>query len=162
MTETLLKTKYTEVVKESNGYEMIKRPVAVAILAVKENGDTIMVKQERGSFGTILEVPAGKVDKDELPIDAVRRELREETGYECGKITQLISYFPSVGYSTEEIQCFYTDELLEQHEQRLDDGERIELVYLSPEQIFNKIASGEIKDSKTLMCMFGTFVKGAM
>ena len=50
MTETLLKTDHTEVIKVGN-LEMIKRPVACAMLAIDKDGDVIMVEQDRGHFG---------------------------------------------------------------------------------------------------------------
>lgn len=154
MIETLFKSKHTEIVKETNGHEMIQRPVAVAIMAYdSKTEEVIMVKQVRGHFGEMLEVPAGKVDKGEKPIDAVRRELLEETGYKCGKIIHLISYFPSVGYSTEEIKCYMTEELTNTSKQRLDDNEHIEVIKMSAYDVFEMIRKGEIKDSKTIMCM---------
>ncbi len=154
MREVLYKTAHTTIVKEENGHEMIKRPVAVAILAYhKDKDEIIMVRQERGSFGKILEVPAGKVDKGEDPMDAVRRELLEETGYKAGVIKHTLDYYPSVGYSTEIISCYTTEDIVDTGKQRLDDGERVEVVRMNGEELYEKIRSGEIKDSKTLMCV---------
>ena len=59
---------------------------AVAIIAVTDEGEMLMVKQKRGSFGEILEVPAWKVDAGEDPEVAVKRELLEETGYKADNI----------------------------------------------------------------------------
>lgn len=155
---TLLKTEHTEVV-EVDGIEMIKRPVAVAILVLTPDDKILMVKQKRGSFGEILEVPAGKVDEGEDPEDAVRRELLEETGYRANSVKYLIDYYPSVGYSTEVIRCYSTEDVTYTGEQRLDDGERIKIVKLGPDEIHEKIRTGEIKDSKTLMCIMGGIFK---
>lgn len=156
--KTLLSTNHTKVVVE-NGREMIVRPVAVAIIAFTPDNEVIMVKQERGGFGKILEVPAGKVDKGEDPDVAVVRELLEETGYKAEHVNFLMDYFPSVGYSTEIIRCYYSENITDTGIQRLDDNERIEIVKIPVEELYEKIYNGEIKDSKTIMCMWSALLK---
>jgi len=150
--KTLFNSKKTKVI-EVEGKEMIERVPASAILAFDEECKVIMVKQYRGSFGNVLEVPAGKVDAEEDPLETARRELKEETGYTAKNITHLISYYPSVGYTTEQINCYVAEDT-ESGEQRLDDGERIEVVKLDFEDVLTLIKSGDIKDSKTIMCIF--------
>ena len=146
-----MKTKIIKV----NGKEMIERPVACAMLAFDEKDNVIMVEQDRGSFGTILEVPAGKIDAGETPMHCAIRELKEETGYSPLNCHHLISYYPSVGYSTEEIQCFYTEKItLKPEPQRLDDGERINVKKFYWKDLMEMIYNGDIKDSKTIMCMY--------
>lgn len=150
--KTLLNTKHTTII-EVEGKEMIERPVASAVLAFDANHDVVIVKQNRGVFGKILEVPAGKVDEGEDPIDAGARELLEETGYKADKIEHLISYYPSVGYSTERIDCFlaYCGRL--PVEQRLDDNEKVTVGLIKLDKLEEMIDSGEILDSKTIMCV---------
>ena len=151
--KTLFSTKKTKII-EVEGKEMIERVPASAILAFDEEGDVIMVKQSRGSFGNVLEVPAGKVDKGEDPLDTAKRELEEETGYTAKQIIPLISYYPSVGYTTEQINCYVALDIIKLGDQRLDDGERIEVVKMDFHDIVKMIKDGEIKDSKTIMCIF--------
>lgn len=162
MKEILFKTSHTKIVKASNGHEMVERPMAVAILALVDKNKVVMVQQERGDFGSILEVPAGKVESGEDPKDAIRRELLEETGYEADVIETLTPYYPSVGYSTEEIHCFYTENPKNTGIQRLDDNERINIKVMTIEDIYALIKDGVIKDSKTLMCLFGLIIKGVL
>ena len=137
-----------------DGIEMVVRPKASAVLAMDEDMNVLMVEQDRGCFGKILEVPAGKVDDDETPLKAAERELREETGYKSNNMIELISYNPSVGYTTEEIHCFFTDEITLEGEQRLDDNERIGIRWIPFNTIMDMIKRGEIKDSKTIICVF--------
>lgn len=151
--KTLFSSKKTKII-EVEGKEMIERVPASAILAFDEIGNVIMVRQNRGSFGTILEVPAGKVDKGEDPLKTARRELEEETGYTSKQIIPLISYYPSVGYTTEQINCYVALDIRKLGDQRLDDGEKIDVVKLSFHSVVDMIKSGEIKDSKTIMCIF--------
>ena len=65
----------------------------------------------------------------------------------------LRSYYPSIGYSTEEIHCFLTEEFKHDGEQRLDDNERINIKKIDYKDLREMIENGYIKDSKTLMCM---------
>jgi ADP-ribose pyrophosphatase len=150
---TLLKTNYTTVT-EDNGKEMIERPVASALLAIDQYGDVILVEQTRGHFGKILEVPAGKVDKDEDPIDTAIREFKEETGYQANVVKPLIEYYPSVGYSTEKINCYYTEDIENTGIKELEAGEDIRVVNVGLDKVIDMIAKGEIKDSKTIMCIY--------
>jgi len=97
-------------------------------------------------------VPAGKVEQGEDPHDAALRELEEETGYRGLECDKLISYYPSVGYTTEEIHCYVTKKLT-LGEQRLDDGEKVNIKLIPFRQLVEMINTGEIKDSKTIMCV---------
>ncbi len=151
--KTLFSSKKTKII-EIEGKEMIERVPASAILAFDENGDVIMVKQHRGSFGTILEVPAGKVDSGEDPLETARRELEEETGYTAEEILPLIEYYPSVGYTTEQINCYVAMDVKKIGGQNLNEGEKIEVVKINIFDLNKMIANREIKDSKTLMCIF--------
>lgn len=140
----------TKIIK-CNGKEMIQRVPASAILALEGN-DVILVEQDRGTFGKVLEVPAGKVEQGEDPLETALRELEEETGYRGLECDKLISYYPSVGYTTEEIHCYFTTKLVKGH-QRLDDGERVRVVTIPLAELEEMISNGEIKDSKTIMCV---------
>jgi ADP-ribose pyrophosphatase len=156
--KTLLKTNHIEVI-EVRGKEMIKRPIACAILAF-DGLNVIMVEQQRGTFGKVLEVPAGKVEFNEDPMVTAIRELEEETGYGVLNCSPLISYFPSVGYSTEVINCYYSSKLSKRVKpQRLDDNERVKVKKINFGKLIDMINNGEIKDSKTIMCVWSYLLK---
>ena len=64
--------------------EIIKHPGAVAIIAITEDKKIILVEQYRKALErTIVEIPAGKLEKGEEPAECAKRELEEETGYDC-------------------------------------------------------------------------------
>ena len=74
--------------------EIIKHPGAVAILAVTDDNKIVMVEQFRKALErTIVEIPAGKLEKGEEPALCARRELEEETGYECESLEAYSSRF---------------------------------------------------------------------
>lgn len=157
--KTLFNSNHTKVI-EVNGLEMIERVPACAMLAIDRDGDIIMVEQDRGSFGKVLEVPAGKVEAGEDPEETAMRELEEETGYRALECNHLISYYPSVGYSTEQINCYYTERIAtHRHAQRLDDGERVRVLNIPFKEVLEMIENGEIKDSKTIMCVLAYQLK---
>ena len=86
--------------------EIVEHPGAAAVLAFDENGRVILVKQDRFPHGPTLEIPAGTLEQNESPRACAARELEEETGYTAGRMSHLVSFYPSIGYSTEIIHCY--------------------------------------------------------
>ena len=129
--------------------EIIKHPGAAAILAFDEKGKVILVRQHRFPLGYILEIPAGTLEKGESPKRCALREIQEETGYKAKKMTHLITYYPSVGYNTEEIHCFVASGLT-QVKKKLDTDEFITVKKMELPRLIKMIKSGKIIDSKTI------------
>ena len=132
--------------------EMVEHPGAAAILPIDGDGMVIMVNQYRFPAGRLLEIPAGTMEKNESPLQCAHRELREETGYVAGRMEPLLSYHPSIGYSTEVIHCFVATNLTESGASP-DEDEIISVQRYSPPQVLEMIKSGAIRDSKTMCCM---------
>jgi ADP-ribose pyrophosphatase len=85
--------------------EIIKHPGAVAVLAVTNENKLVMVEQYRKPLErAIVEIPAGKLEKGEEPAVCARRELEEETGYECESLELLVSFYTSPGFADEFIR----------------------------------------------------------
>ncbi len=71
---------------ETSKREIVKHPGAVAVLAITEENKMVLVRQYRKALERVLvEIPAGKLEKGEAPIETAKRELEEETGYVCEK-----------------------------------------------------------------------------
>ena len=93
--------------------EVVERPDTVSVLAVDDKGRVLFVRQYRYAVGReTLEIPAGTIDPGETPEEAARRELREETGYDCEELEPLITYYPAAGYSTEKMTIYLAKKLV--------------------------------------------------
>ena len=101
----------------------------------------------------IIEMPAGKLEKGEVPLEAAKRELLEETGYRPLEMIHLGDSYPTPGYSSEVIHLYYCPEAVKEV-RHLDSDENIELIYLSLEEIEKMIADNTIKDSKSVAAIF--------
>ena len=123
---------------------------AVCVLPLTDRGEVICVRQYRYPFAEVLlEIPAGKLDsRDEDPNDAVRRELREETGAVCGKLTYLGQYYGSPAILDERIHMYLAEELVF-GDTEFDEDEFIETVRIPLEELVDMILRGEVRDGKT-------------
>ena len=144
-------------VKCPNGEQSIREIVhhrgGVGIL-FKVDDKFIFEKQYRYALGEeIIEMPAGKLEEGEIPLEAAKRELLEETGYRPLEMVHLGDSYPTPGYSSEVIHLYYCPKAVKE-ERHLDKDEDIELIYLTLEEIEQMIADGKIKDSKTVAAIF--------
>lgn len=129
--------------------EIVEHCGGAAVLAETERG-IALVKQFRYAYGEeIYEIPAGKLNAGEDPMEAARRELKEETGLEADKLTLLTVLYPSPGYTDEKIYI-YRAENAASGESKLDDGEFLDAEYFEKERVLDMIKRGQIRDSKTI------------
>ncbi len=147
-------------VKLENGAEAIREVVhhngGVTVLPLTDENEVIFVKQFRYPYmEPVLEIPAGKLEKGENHYDAGKRELLEETGCTCGKYKYLGELYPSPGYVDEKIHL-YLAEKLEYNKQNLDEDEFLDVVKIPFEKAVEMVMNGEIKDSKTQVCILKT------
>ena len=131
--------------------EYIQHNGAVMIIPLLESGELVMERQYRYVMRRhCIEFPAGKIDAGEEPLAAGRRELLEETGYVAREWIYLTSINPTVAYSTERI-LVYLARGLEQRESKLDEGEFLEVLKLTPAALLELVRAGEIGDVKTVI-----------
>ncbi len=141
---------YREVVKHSGG---------VVIFAKKED-KVLLVKQFRYPMKEVLyELPAGKLEIGEDPFEAAKRELEEETGYCANKWTDLGYVYTSPGYSDEKLYLYMAEDLEFTH-CHPDEGEILQALEYSYDDILKMIANGEINDAKTLCAIMRAQIKG--
>ena len=123
---------------------------AVCVIPVTDEGEIICVRQYRYPFHeALLEIPAGKLDApDEDPTSAAIRELREETGAVCQKLTYMGLYYPSPAILDEKIYM-YLAEGLTFGETDFDDDEFLEIIKIPVDELSQAIIDGRIRDGKT-------------
>lgn len=137
--------------KKYSKREIVEHPGAVAIIALTENNEIVLVKQYRKAIEReLIEVPAGKLEIGEEPKETVIRELKEETGYTAKKIDYLLEFYTSPGFTNEKVYLFLADELIEGEAQPEKD-EYIEVIHLKLDDLIELINKGEITDSKTIV-----------
>lgn len=132
---------------------VIEAPGAVAVVPLV--GDSVaLIRQYRAAAnGTILEIPAGMLDRaGEDREDAARRELAEETGYIAGSLTHLTDLWTSVGFSDERIRIFSTDDPQPGTPEPMGPEEYAAEVILLPfDEALNQVSNGTISDAKTVV-----------
>ncbi len=134
--------------------EVVHHPGAVGILAVNSNKKVILIKQFRRAIERItIEIPAGKLEKNENPLDCAYRELKEETGYTATFMEKISQIYTSPGFA-DEIIHIYKAEGLQKGDSLPDEDEFVEMIELSLDEIDELIKNGEIMDSKTLVALY--------
>ncbi|MBO8126401.1 MAG: NUDIX hydrolase [Firmicutes bacterium] len=138
--------------------EIVAHSGAAAVVALTEEGRLVLVRQYRKAVEKALwEIPAGKLDGPEDPLECAKRELAEETGYQAEKWTKLTSIYTTPGFSDEVIHIFLATGLTpDDSGGGGDEDEFVEVGIFSQEEIRAKIRSGELSDAKSLagLCAF--------
>ena len=131
--------------------EIVKHPGAVAVIALTEDNKIVMVEQYRKALEkTIVEIPAGKLEPGEDPETCAKRELEEETGYECREMKKLISFYTSPGFADELIHLFLAEGLSKKVDAASpDEDEFLNLLELTLEETEALINEQKIHDAKT-------------
>ncbi len=128
----------------------VDHPGGVAIIAITKDYEIILEKQFRYSVKEILiELPMGRLEKNEIKINAAKRELQEETGFYSDSWVELGEIVPCNGYSSEKITYFLATDIIPGI-QNLDDGEFLEVFKVPVKSALSMMMKGEIKDAKTI------------
>lgn len=130
--------------------EVVHHPGASAIIVIDNEGRLVMERQYRYALQQgLLEIPAGKLDAGEDPLDCAKRELEEETGYKAKTWKSLGAVATSPGFCNEVIHIFLAKDLETGHT-NWDPDEYVELEYFTLPELMEAIQKETIKDSKTL------------
>ncbi|MFI3329463.1 MAG: NUDIX hydrolase [bacterium] len=133
--------------------EVIHHNGGAAILVVVDN-KVLLEKQFRYPFNDyIYEIPAGKLEIGEDPLEAAKRELEEETGFVALDIKDLGCMYPSVGYTNEVIKLYLVTKLKE-GKLNLDIDEVIDIEFVEMSKVKEMILNNEIVDAKTLCALY--------
>ena len=137
--------------------EIVRHPGAVCVIPVTKDMDVVTVKQYRYAFEQImLEIPAGKLEPGENPLEAVKRELEEESGVVAKKIEYLGEIFTTVAIFDEKIHLYLATEL-EFKNAHPDEDEFLEVETIPLSELYNMVMDGDIKDAKTQIAILKAY-----
>ena len=129
--------------------EYVKHPGAVMVLAFVDDETILLERQFRyPKHRHFIEIPAGKLEPNEPPLETARRELIEECGYEASQWWKIATIDPSIGYSTEVIHLYGARGLIHVGA-KLDVGEHLESFHAKLADALDWVREGEITDTKT-------------
>lgn len=129
--------------------EFVDHPGAVAVLAVNDQNQVLMIRQYRQPVRQFLwEIPAGLLDvQGESLIDAAARELQEETGYQSTSVSHLIDFYTTPGGNNEMIRIFLARDLTFVGRPLEQEGEerQLEVEWIDFDDALQSVLSSEIK-----------------
>jgi ADP-ribose pyrophosphatase len=131
--------------------EVVHHPGSAAIVPVFDDGTIALVRQYRHpTVRYLLEVPAGSLDRGEVPEEGAARELEEELGLVAGRLEKLSEFFVSPGFCEEKMWVYLATELTET-QSHLEADELIQPIRIPLSQALSMITTGEIEDAKTII-----------
>lgn len=131
--------------------EVVEYAGAVTIVAVDDGGRVLMVRQYRHAVGReLIELPAGKLEDGEDPLECARRELTEETGYRAREWRRLLCFYSTPGFTSEKMHLYLAAKL-EPGDQSPDADEFVEAMTVPLDKALEMVDRGEICDSKSIL-----------
>jgi ADP-ribose pyrophosphatase len=133
--------------------DIVRHPGAAAVVPFVSEHEVLLIRQYRhAAGGSILEVPAGKLDPGERPIACAARELEEEAGCRAGRLVELGWIWTTPGFTDERIFLFAAFDL-EQVPHRRDADEVIETLRMDFDEALALIWLGELNDAKSSLAL---------
>jgi len=123
----------------------------------------VLVRQYRHGFGgPSLELPAGVIEQTETPLDAARRELREESGYEAATLEPLLSLAPEPARNTTRAHFFFARDARRVADLALDSGEELEVLLVPVEELLGLIDAGHIVHGAHIAAILSAWRRGLL
>ena len=132
-------------------HDVVVHPGSVVIVPLVADNRVCMIRNYRIAVGqTLLELPAGTLDRAEDPAGTAARELEEETGFRAGRLERLCEFFVSPGILNERMHLFLATDLTPGPAAR-EAGEEIENEIVPWDEAMRLLDAGQIRDAKTLV-----------
>ncbi len=137
----------------SSTREIVEHDGGVTVIPVDEEGNVYCVRQFRYAFGeSILETPAGKLEKGEDPFHCAVRELSEETGFTAENYVYLGEFYPSPGYCKEKLYAYLATGL-KKGQAHLDQGEFLDVEKYPLDTLVDMAMDNKLYDAKTIIAV---------
>ena len=128
------------------------------IIALTKNNDVVLIKQYRHGVQEVLwEIPGGVVEDGEDPLEGVKRELLEETGYHASEFIQIGKLYPNPAFQTNTMYCFLALGAEKVTTQSLDDGEDIEVHLVPINELMAMAKRGDFPHALQVAALFHAF-----
>ena len=136
--------------------EVVGHPGGVCVAALTENEELLFVRQFRYPYKEVLlELPAGKLEKGQTPLENGKRELLEETGAIGREYMTLGKLYPSPGYCGEIIHLYFCR--VDHYEnQQPDEDEFLDFIKIPLNKAVEMVLNGELPDAKTQTAVLKT------
>lgn len=150
--DTVLLENGTEAIRE-----VVHHPGGACVVPLTADGCVLMVRQFRyPHHEETLEVPAGKLEYGEEPLQCAVRELKEEVGGEAAQLELLGSLYPTPAYDEEVIYMYLARQLRETNSQSLDADEFLDVIRMPLSEAVQMVMEDRIKDAKTQIALLKT------
>ena len=134
-------------------YQIVKRAKCVIIIP-RYNSSFILVDEFRPALErNILQFPAGRIENNESPIEAAKRELKEETGFIADKLVEVGCFYSAPHFSDEFIYVFFA-ECTRSEKKSLTEREKLEIKIVESDKIDDTLCHSDAIDSKTITALF--------
>jgi 8-oxo-dGTP pyrophosphatase MutT (NUDIX family) len=134
--------------------EIIHHPGGAAVVAADSERRICLLRQYRhAAGGWVWELPAGKIDNREPPLETAQRELQEEAGRQAGRWDSLGEYLSSPGVFTEVVHLYLATDLTP-IEHRPEEHEVFEVHWMAYVKALEMAQSGELRDGKSVVGIF--------
>jgi len=125
------------------------------VVALTENNEVVLIKQYRHGVQEVMwEIPGGVIDDGEVPVEAVKRELLEETGYTAQEFIHMGTLYPNPAIQTNSMYYFLALGVEKVSEQELDDGEDIEVHLVPFDELIEMTRRGEFPHALQVAALF--------
>jgi len=125
------------------------------ILALTKDHEVVLIKQYRHGVQKVLwEIPGGVVEDGEDPLEGVKRELLEETGYSAAEFIQVGALYPNPAFQTNTMYCFLALDAEKVTGQSLDDGEDIEVHLIPLKELVEMTKRGDFPHALQVAALF--------